>query len=753
MSYQHGVNLAEALEPGSSKRMTQEELIALPEKMSAAAVTPEQEELIAATRVGPALEWAVANGVLEEKTDYSQAEIHEAITALNLHFEKMANAVSTLTTPMPMRKNYFIGTQLVSPIKGHADPDNPKYPVALYDDKKFAEDFKVDLASKKAAYGTIIQQLVATLPLPDRIAIGQGEVEVYAMKAPGEGGELERTEFLIKTVHKGKTTVYQIAPERGTATKRDDFIKLFNGNDVIGKQKLSDGSYSSVFTAWERPNIQDGRYQPRVDHRPGAALDNTPFSAQLHTLEPLAKWPAAPEDAEGSASPQASFLERSNQIGTAVSQKLFYAKDLDLLLMAEEDPERVTESEKKDRENYQTFKEDREKRRQLLKGFVPFWRGIEAIIDGRPIEGIAQIWIDILTFMMPVEKAAAGVVRAGFQMIKRVIPKFLKLSTNFASYTFKPGVAGIKWEGGVQGLKWTSSASKGAAKGAEQFRGAMATIPLTQPGVREIELGGIKYFVAAKPDAGDGVHYSLRVVSPDDSTKLINSGKVAKPDEAGVWKMPERAGRDVSGAPMTQMKGTMQELGVLGGEIHTFTDIYKGETRLNVVAHGIERSPAEVAAGVPSKVMVDGKAYSAKELVAYLKTQGIDPANPRYKNVRLLICYAADGGKHSFASDFQKIVGKPVKAFEGTVTTSHGATAMEYVRKELIKDMRALHPDLDDNGIELLVQAEIEKLFSQKSIFVNKADGTLVQIQTAPQGANIGEHILRIEYKPVHFTR
>lgn len=746
VSFQHGVNLAEALEPGSSKRMTQEELIALPGKMSAAAVTPEQEHLIASTRVGPALEWAVANGILGEKTDYSQAEIHKAITALNLHILVITSAVTALTTPMPMRKNYFIGSQLVSPIKGHADPDNKKYPVALYDDKKFAEDFKIDLAAKKAAYGTIIQQSIATLPLADRNAIGQGEVEVYAMKPPGEDVEFNRATFLIKTLHKGKTTVYQIDPARGTATKRDDFLKLFNGTGVIGKKQLPDGSYSSEFTAWERPNIQSARFQPIAGRRPP---DNAPFVAQLHSLEPLAKWRAFPEAAEGNT----HFLERSNQIGTSISEKLFYAKELDLLLMAEEDPERVTEAEKEDKENYQTFKEDREKRRQFLKGFVPLWNGIEAIIDGRPVEGIGQILVDILTFLMPVEKVAASTLRGAFRLMKPVIPDFMKLSTNFASYSFKPGAAGIKWEGGVQGLKWAPNASKGIAKGAEQFRAAAAAIPRTQAGVREIQLDGIKYFVAAKPDAGDGVHYSLRVVSPDDSTKLISSGKVAKPDEVGVWKVREMAGREVSGAPLTQMKGTMQEIGVLGGEIHTFTDTYKAETRLNIVAHGIERSPAEVAAGTPSRVIVDGKAYTAKELVAYLKTQGIDPANQRYKNIRLIMCYAADGGKHSFASDFQKLVGKPVKAFEGTVTTSHGATNMDYVRTELIKHIRAKHPGLDDNGIELLVTAEIETLFGRKSIYINKADGTLVQIHMAPQGATIGEHILRIEYKPVHFAK
>ncbi|WP_411389156.1 hypothetical protein [Pseudomonas sp. MPB23] len=536
VSFQHGVNLAEAIEPGSSKRMTQDELIALPGKMSAMAVTPEQELFVASTRIGPALEWAVANGVLEEKTDFSQTDIQKALAALDQHLEKVAGAIGSLSTPMPMRKDYFTGTQLVSPIKGHDDPDNKKYPVAIYDDQKFGEDFKADLATKKTAYATIIQYTLSTLSPADQMAIAHGEVGVYAMKSPGEGGELERSTFLIKAVHKGKTTVYEVNPERGTVIKRDNYVGIFEGHSVIGKQRLPDGSYSNAFTAWPKPSIQGQRYETKVDRQAGARPDNTPFFAQLYTLEPLAIIPPPAQGSAAEPNHQAQFVERAGQIGTKVSETLFYMKDLDLLYKAEEDPERVTEAEKADRDNYQTFKEDREKRREILKGFVPFWRGIEAIVAGRPLEGIGQIWIDLLSLMLPVEQVAAGLTRGAIRLVKPIIPKFLKPSVNFASYSLKPGVAGVKWEGGVQGLTWAPNASKKAAQGIEQFKVTAGPLPRSQPGVRQIELNGVKYFVSGKPDAGDGMHYVLRVEKPDDPTKLVSSGKIAKPDDAGVWR-------------------------------------------------------------------------------------------------------------------------------------------------------------------------------------------------------------------------
>lgn len=62
------------------------------------------------------------------------------------------------------------------------------------------------------------------------------------------------------------------------------------------------------------------------------------------------------------------------------------------------------------------------------------------------------------------------------------------------------------------------------------------------PGMQEVEFNGRKYFASNTPDAGDGAHYILRVQHPEDPSKLANSGIIAKPDEAGVWKNKGDAG-------------------------------------------------------------------------------------------------------------------------------------------------------------------------------------------------------------------
>lgn len=64
-------------------------------------------------------------------------------------------------------------------------------------------------------------------------------------------------------------------------------------------------------------------------------------------------------------------------------------------------------------------------------------------------------------------------------------------------------------------------------------------------GMQEVEFMGKKYFVAEQPDAGDGVHYVLRVRDPKNPSELVSSGKIAKPDANGIWIHGSVAGGEV----------------------------------------------------------------------------------------------------------------------------------------------------------------------------------------------------------------
>jgi hypothetical protein len=69
--------------------------------------------------------------------------------------------------------------------------------------------------------------------------------------------------------------------------------------------------------------------------------------------------------------------------------------------------------------------------------------------------------------------------------------------------------------------------------------------------------GKDKYFVAQRPDAGDGEHYILRVEDPKNPDQLVSSGIIARPNESGTW---QRRGV-VGGGPGSSKLGDKKEHG------------------------------------------------------------------------------------------------------------------------------------------------------------------------------------------------
>ena len=85
VNFRSGFILAEAIAPGSSKHMNFEQLLNLPAEYSHAA-SPERQALVAASRMAPAVQWAVGIGVQAIKHQgYSAEEIERAIEVLEEH--------------------------------------------------------------------------------------------------------------------------------------------------------------------------------------------------------------------------------------------------------------------------------------------------------------------------------------------------------------------------------------------------------------------------------------------------------------------------------------------------------------------------------------------------------------------------------------------------------------------------------------------------------------------------------------------
>jgi hypothetical protein len=104
VNFVHGVNLAQAIDPGLLQRMTFQQLVDFPIQQSANA-SEEQLELIALARIPPTLEWALANDIILQRNDadYTEEEIQRSITALDNLILELNNAITLLDIDPPER--------------------------------------------------------------------------------------------------------------------------------------------------------------------------------------------------------------------------------------------------------------------------------------------------------------------------------------------------------------------------------------------------------------------------------------------------------------------------------------------------------------------------------------------------------------------------------------------------------------------------------------------------------------------------
>jgi hypothetical protein len=104
VNFVHGLNLAEVIEPDRVAHMTFQQLVDLP--LEESTVASEQAlALIAWCRIPPAVDWAVATGVLPQHTDtpYSDAQQEQALEALDTHINKLTAALKQMDVDCPKR--------------------------------------------------------------------------------------------------------------------------------------------------------------------------------------------------------------------------------------------------------------------------------------------------------------------------------------------------------------------------------------------------------------------------------------------------------------------------------------------------------------------------------------------------------------------------------------------------------------------------------------------------------------------------
>ena len=103
-NFAHGVALAEALQPGASHLLGFERLLELPLEQSNGA-EPEALQVIAATRLLPALQWAIAHDLVAHRldADYSESDIQKAMGELDEYSTRLSRATLAVLRDPPHR--------------------------------------------------------------------------------------------------------------------------------------------------------------------------------------------------------------------------------------------------------------------------------------------------------------------------------------------------------------------------------------------------------------------------------------------------------------------------------------------------------------------------------------------------------------------------------------------------------------------------------------------------------------------------
>jgi hypothetical protein len=180
---------------------------------------------------------------------------------------------------------------------------------------------------------------------------------------------------------------------------------------------------------------------------------------------------------------------------------------------------------------------------------------------------------------------------------------------------------------------------------------------------QEIEFNGKQYFVAPRPDAGDGQHYLLQVFDPNNPSTLLSSGIIAAPDALGQWKRRGRKGGMKAGesdeefvlaAEFPSRKTSADEAFEMASESMPIKP-YSGE-ELSVMRQAVPYSAANNKLGSynranngkypvrrvdgqpmfikeiePSSTLANGNVYAVAPVVPYLKAGGFETVARLYE--------------------------------------------------------------------------------------------------------------------------
>jgi len=161
-----------------------------------------------------------------------------------------------------------------------------------------------------------------------------------------------------------------------------------------------------------------------------------------------------------------------------------------------------------------------------------------------------------------------------------------------------------------------------------------------------IEFNGQQYFIASMPDAGDGMHYVLRVQAPDNPFALVTSGIIAKPDAAGLWKrrgliggMRPEGSPDVFEDALESMQVTpytADELDFMRRNVHWMTQenelgAYNRANNGKYPLRDLQGRPIRIRSLETEVSLVSGSTYTSAQIKPYILFEGYERVGALYE--------------------------------------------------------------------------------------------------------------------------
>ena len=327
----------------------------------------------------------VASGKFDDRKPWHIAKNDHTVTTLKLSIDEYRN----------IQSEGFVSVAKIGPTGTLPDVK-----------KQFDEEFLSHLQSLTAAYATLINNLLASLPYSDRKALELGELKIYTLRQQTFRVEAKhetpekllplrtRNGLLLVTTFNGLTNTIELLPRAGIIRRIDNLApNQFGG--VLTYENWPAGMYShSVETLSNRtlPFDWDAHatgVKPKSPARCEAIVEQLghTFLAPSHSIDEV---------------PVSINSSRGKEISNFIATQLLY-----------QDPKVIratgygeTALEREDTEL--------EKLRENIKAFVPFWKNIDDLASGDPqriVNGAFGLSMEVAPFASPIGKFAAGSLR------------------------------------------------------------------------------------------------------------------------------------------------------------------------------------------------------------------------------------------------------------------------------------------------------------------------------------------------------